>query len=224
MILALAPFMVAQESTYSNQASDTTNKAAQSDNNGGNATSTPSGTKVVGHDTDTIVAPKKNHVKIDSDTIKSAQKALNDRGYSAGSVDGVNGPQTRAAISKFQSDQGLTQTGKLDADTLTKLNVGGTKVLSTAPGDVARGGKAFGHDIKEGHPVDASKGLAQGTVSGAKSVGKGSESLAKEGVSKVGSGLSHVGDKIDNTVSGDKKKSDDNPNENQTDNSNQNPQ
>ena len=34
------------------------------------------------------------------------------------------GPQTRAATSKFQADQGLSKNGKLDEDTLAKLNVG----------------------------------------------------------------------------------------------------
>jgi hypothetical protein len=71
---------------------------------------------------------------------------------------------------------------------------------------VGRGGKAFGHNIKEGHPVEAGKALGEGTVHGAKKVGKGTESLAKEGAQKVGGGLSSVGNKIDNTVTGDKNK------------------
>ena len=100
----------------------------------------------------------------------------------------------------------MTKSGKLDADTLAKLNVGGPETLSAAPGDVGRGGKAFGHDIKEGHPVEAGKALGEGTASGAKKVGKGTESLAKEGVEKVGGGLSSVGSKIDNKAKGDTNK------------------
>jgi peptidoglycan hydrolase-like protein with peptidoglycan-binding domain len=93
--------------------------------------------------------------------VEAAQKALADRGYQTGPAEGIVGPQTRAATSKFQADQGLNKTGKLDADTLAKLNVGGPETLSAAPGDVGRGGKAFGHDVKEGHPVEAGKALGR---------------------------------------------------------------
>jgi peptidoglycan hydrolase-like protein with peptidoglycan-binding domain len=189
-VILAASFAVAQQNTNNSQ---TTNGA-------------PSGTAVVDKQQDTVVKPVPKKVKVDKSTVEAAQKALADRGYQTGPVDGIVGPQTRAATSKFQSDQGLKQTGSLNADTLAKLNVGGPETLSAAPGDVGRGGKAFGHNIKEGHPVEAGKALGEGTVHGAKKVGKGTESLAKEGAQKVGGGLSSVGNKIDNTVTGDKNK------------------
>jgi peptidoglycan hydrolase-like protein with peptidoglycan-binding domain len=206
LILGLTPFVLAQQNTNNSQSNGV-----------------PSGTKVVGTQQDKIVKPVPKGVKLNKSTVEAAQKALADRGYQPGPVDGIVGPKTQAATSKFQADKGLKQTGQLNADTLTKLDVGGPETLSTAPGDVGRGGKAFGHDIKEGHPVAAGKSLGEGTVDGAKAVGKGTESLAKEGALKVGSGLSSVGSKIDNTVKGDNDK-DQTQSAPQNQNTNQNPQ
>lgn len=55
--------------------------------------------------------------------VRGAQQALNDRGYDAGAVDGVFGPQTESAIRSFQQTQGLPQTGALDPATLAALGV-----------------------------------------------------------------------------------------------------
>lgn len=57
------------------------------------------------------------------DGVKSAQSALNAQGYSAGTEDGVAGPNTQAAIRKFQADKGLAQTGMLDAPTKAALGL-----------------------------------------------------------------------------------------------------
>lgn len=56
-------------------------------------------------------------------SVKSAQSALNAQGYSAGSEDGVSGPNTQAAIRKFQADKGLAQTGMLDPATKSALGI-----------------------------------------------------------------------------------------------------
>ena len=58
-----------------------------------------------------------------SGVVRSAQQALNDQGYNAGTVDGVMGRHTEAAIRKFQSAKGLQATGKLDAATVAALGV-----------------------------------------------------------------------------------------------------
>ena len=52
---------------------------------------------------------------------KGAQRALRIRGFDPGPIDGVVGPRTDKAIREFQKANGLTETGKLDADTLAKL-------------------------------------------------------------------------------------------------------
>ncbi|MEO6184302.1 MAG: L,D-transpeptidase, partial [Verrucomicrobiota bacterium] len=53
--------------------------------------------------------------------ILEAQVALARRGISAGSIDGVIGSQTRAALRAFQQSERLPTTGELDASTKTKL-------------------------------------------------------------------------------------------------------
>lgn len=186
MLLCLTPFVLAQNTSTTDN-------------------STPAGTEVVGHHQDTNVQPTTKRVKVDAKTVKAAQAELQSRGYNPGPQDGVEGPQTRAALEKFQSDQGIRQTGRLDTETMSKLNVGGTNVVSSAPSDLGRGGKAFGHDIKNGHPVDAGKAMAKGTESFGKKVGEGTKSLAVHGAEKVGNGMSKLGNKVENKSRGTEK-------------------
>ncbi len=47
------------------------------------------------------------------------------KGHNPGSIDGIMGPQTRAAIKAFQGANGLKQTGRLDAQTAEKLAASG---------------------------------------------------------------------------------------------------
>jgi len=53
----------------------------------------------------------------------NVQVALRDQGYYAGPVDGDIGPQTRAALAAFQSDNGLAVTSAVDQPTLQTLGV-----------------------------------------------------------------------------------------------------
>src|SRR4051812_40348872 len=162
LLLCLSPFALAQDQSQS----------------GGITSDNPAGTKISDHDRDTIVTPQRKPVKVDASVVKAAQTALNDRGFDTGTPDGQIGPRTRAAVNKFQGDEGIAQTGQLDADTLSKLNVGGTRIVSSAPADLGRGGKAAAHDAVEGHPVAAGKAGAQGAATFGKKVAKGSKSLA----------------------------------------------
>jgi len=59
-----------------------------------------------------------------------AQIALDRLGMSSGSIDGVPGSQTRAALRAFQAREGLPQTGSLDPNTRAKLAL-------TAPAQVS---------------------------------------------------------------------------------------
>lgn len=52
-----------------------------------------------------------------------AQIELARRGFSCGSIDGAVGPKTRAALTAFQTQAGLTPTGELDADTRAQLTL-----------------------------------------------------------------------------------------------------
>lgn len=56
------------------------------------------------------------------DHIRAAQSALNDVLGTKLAEDGISGPKTREAVKQFQESQGLKATGKLDPDTLDRLN------------------------------------------------------------------------------------------------------
>jgi peptidoglycan hydrolase-like protein with peptidoglycan-binding domain len=55
--------------------------------------------------------------------VKQVQAALNVAGYSAGPADGALGPKSRAAISRYQSDNNLGATGEINTELLTTLGV-----------------------------------------------------------------------------------------------------
>lgn len=55
--------------------------------------------------------------------VMQVQVALFARGYYSGTVDGVIGPETKAAISRYQSASGLPVTGTLGDELLDALNV-----------------------------------------------------------------------------------------------------
>lgn len=57
----------------------------------------------------------------DTLSTRDAQEALKAKGYFNGAVDGKYGPQTRSAITKYQKEQGLPVTGRLDAATSGRL-------------------------------------------------------------------------------------------------------
>jgi Putative peptidoglycan binding domain len=70
-----------------------------------------------------------------SPEIAEIQRRLADLGYDAGAADGLLGPQTRAALGAFQADQGLSATGRPDAETRRAL-------FGTAPSRTAADGRA----------------------------------------------------------------------------------
>src|SRR5581483_2025640 len=55
--------------------------------------------------------------------IVDVQVALQEQGYYAGALDGVFGPQTRAALAAFQADNGLAITSAADQPTLETLGI-----------------------------------------------------------------------------------------------------
>ncbi|MBQ1272777.1 MAG: spore cortex-lytic enzyme [Clostridia bacterium] len=58
--------------------------------------------------------------------VRQIQTALKKQGYYNGSVDGVYGSQTRAAVRKFQAAKGLTVDGICGNATLSALGIGGS--------------------------------------------------------------------------------------------------
>ncbi len=60
---------------------------------------------------------------LSSSTIKKVQQALNKRGYSCGTADGIMGKRTRIALKKFQKANGLTVDGKIGPQVKKALNI-----------------------------------------------------------------------------------------------------
>ena len=69
------------------------------------------------------------------DRVSILQKALNDLGFNAGSVDGSFGAGTQKAVTAFQKSAGLKQDGLAGRDTLTALEkaVSGQTTVTPAP-------------------------------------------------------------------------------------------
>ena len=55
--------------------------------------------------------------------VKMMQEALKEKGYNPGAIDGAMGPRTTAALREFQQAEGLRVTGRLDAETRSKLGI-----------------------------------------------------------------------------------------------------
>ena len=210
LLLALAAYGAAQTD---NQATPTTEtKPAQSNSQAsdnpaapaGSAQSSsplsnsnvPQGTEATSTGRDTVVQPVSKPVKVTPDVIRSAQTKLKAKGLYDGPEDGQMGPKTRAAIRQFQNEEKMPATGRLDPPTMAKLGVGTTQNLSAGASDIGRGGKAFGHDIKGGHPVEAGKALGKGAVAGGKAVGEGVKSGAIAVKDKASDEASKVGRKV----------------------------
>src|SRR6266567_979274 len=68
------------------------------------------------------------------DQVKAAQEQLRTAGLYNGPADGMMDPDTRAALARFQQQNGLRQTQTLDQQTLARLNTGQTTGFgSSAP-------------------------------------------------------------------------------------------
>jgi peptidoglycan hydrolase-like protein with peptidoglycan-binding domain len=57
----------------------------------------------------------------DSDAVQAVQLALADQGYNPGTIDGRLHGQTEDALRQVQRDNGLSQTGQINAETLNAL-------------------------------------------------------------------------------------------------------
>ena len=134
-----------------------------------------------------------------SSTVRDAQQALKDKGLYDGTVDGMNGPLTRAAVRKYQKQQNIAADGRLGPRTLDTLGVknsgAGTEFkvsgeqtkTSYAKGGkaIGQGGKEFGSNIKHGDVVDGSKDLWKGVGHGAAAMGVGTAHAAKSAAKGV---------------------------------------
>jgi uncharacterized protein GlcG (DUF336 family) len=79
-------------------------------------------------------------VTASKDQAKDVQRALKEKGYYSGAVDGEWGPDSQAALQKFQDDQKLSENGKLTPKTAQALDLGANDQsarLNPAPAAVA---------------------------------------------------------------------------------------
>jgi hypothetical protein len=75
--------------------------------------------RVLGVDT----VPSVGQTFTDRDTVLAVQTALKSRGFDPGTLDGVMGPNTAAAIRRMQAADGAPQTGVIDYGVLSALKV-----------------------------------------------------------------------------------------------------
>ena len=59
----------------------------------------------------------------ESEIVFQTQKNLQELGYNPGPIDGIWGKKTQSTLKKFQHDNGLSMTGKLDSKTKEKLGI-----------------------------------------------------------------------------------------------------
>jgi peptidoglycan hydrolase-like protein with peptidoglycan-binding domain len=116
--------------------------------------------------------------------VKHLQETLKAKGYDPGPIDGHLGAQTRTALSEYQKANGLPTTGHVDAATAQKLGVGEESEAAPAKGSEShdfreaakqfeKGSEGFGHEIKRGKPVAATKDFGQGVGKSSVKVGAG---------------------------------------------------
>ena len=71
-----------------------------------------------------VAAPEERRASGDKDArVARVQRALNDRGFNAGPVDGSMGPSTVDALRRFQAAAGLPVTGNADSQTMVALGI-----------------------------------------------------------------------------------------------------
>jgi peptidoglycan hydrolase-like protein with peptidoglycan-binding domain len=73
------------------------------------------------------------NTELTPDMIRNVQQTLQQDGSYHGSVDGVWGPSTQAAVRTYQQRHNMNATGQLDQDTLAAMNLGGQNNASQPP-------------------------------------------------------------------------------------------
>jgi peptidoglycan hydrolase-like protein with peptidoglycan-binding domain len=75
---------------------------------------------------------------------RQLQQALNDRGYRAGPVDGIMGPQTRSAVREWQRSNNMEATGTPSSQMLSDLNIGSGSGMAGRSGDMMNNDRRTG--------------------------------------------------------------------------------
>ncbi len=88
------------------------------------------------------------NAKSSSSDIKLVQKKLKNWGYYAGSVDGIYGSKTKAAVVKFQRRNGLVADGIIGNKTLAALGISSSMLSSQGSSSVSSVGKYSSSDVQ----------------------------------------------------------------------------
>jgi peptidoglycan hydrolase-like protein with peptidoglycan-binding domain len=88
----------------------------------------------------------------DASVVRNVQQALQDKGFDVGSIDGVMGPRTEAALREFQQRQGLKGSGQLDQETLAALNVDKRGTVGPRASDPGPTGSRGGPEARGSDP------------------------------------------------------------------------
>ena len=123
----------------------------------------------------------------DADTITKVQKALKEKGFDPGPIDGLIGPRTSKALREFQIQKDIQVTGQINKETLDGLGLKGGLMgrvgsgFKTAGGAVAGAATTAAGATARGAKVaaDASVTAAGATASGAKAAAGGATTGAK---------------------------------------------
>jgi peptidoglycan hydrolase-like protein with peptidoglycan-binding domain len=97
-----------------------------------------------------------------TESIRRAQRALQDQGYYTSTVDGLLGPRTRAAIRNYQRDNRLPVTGELDERTASQLGV----ISWTEPTDSQRMDSSSSEMIRRAQRELQNQGYYNGDING----------------------------------------------------------
>ena len=92
-----------------------------------------------------------------ADSIMAVQRALKDKGYDPGPIDGKMNSRTQAALKSFQSASNLQATGVLDSESASKLGLrdsGSSKANSPANGSSSTRGTTKSSNTTVGKDSD----------------------------------------------------------------------
>ena len=86
------------------------------------------------------------------DLVLAVQSALRRLGYYAGPLDGIAGPQTEAAITRFQADTGAPATGRASLELIAALSAARESDAASLAEIAAGEGAAAGEDLAPPEP------------------------------------------------------------------------
>jgi len=95
--------------------------------------------------------------------VKAVQQALKEKGHDPGAIDGKMGPKTQAALKDFQSQEGLEASGRLDAETMSKLGVEAKAGASTSGSGAAPSASPSGTGAGSGSTPGGATGSGSGS-------------------------------------------------------------